>query len=295
VRARLKIAAVAALVLAAGFYRFFFFAKHDPVLAPLAPFGDDPYDASGSFCVIVSTLLALLSLVRAFRHHGGRAARIGQLYVARTQAAVAAGILVTLFVDSIALVRHPSQWLGRPGADELIALMGGLAAAAFGVLALARWAAGGEPAGGAISKMWPALATVLIAGIVLAVFPESAIRLLIWHFVAIVLGFVVVAWPQARIARAIVPCDEIVPVPFRRPWLPWLLIALFGTVIGISALAIEMSEGGGGSLTQQIEVAGMFLGAGMGTIMIGYAFLGRPLALFRRLAPLDAEPLQTVR
>jgi hypothetical protein len=62
----LRVNAVAVLALSGAYYWFFMFTKHSPPLAAIIPFGDDPYDAIGSFCVIVSALLALLSLVRAF-------------------------------------------------------------------------------------------------------------------------------------------------------------------------------------------------------------------------------------
>ena len=59
--------AVIVFGLAAFFYWAFMFAKNDPHLRNIIPFGTDPYDAIGSFAAIVGMMIALLSLVRAFR------------------------------------------------------------------------------------------------------------------------------------------------------------------------------------------------------------------------------------
>src|SRR5579863_5890503 len=83
--ARLKINAAVSLLFAALFYIFFMFTKHDPVLSPLIPFGDDPYDAIGSFCLILSFLLAFRSAFRAFRpYRSGVPSPLSLFFLART-------------------------------------------------------------------------------------------------------------------------------------------------------------------------------------------------------------------
>ena len=62
----LKRNAIALLGLAAFFGWAFGFAKHDPGLRNIIPFGEDPYDAVGSFGFITAGLLALVSLARTF-------------------------------------------------------------------------------------------------------------------------------------------------------------------------------------------------------------------------------------
>ena len=50
-RPRLRGLTLACLAGAVGFTVFFFAAKHQLSLARVAPFGDDPYDAVGSFAI----------------------------------------------------------------------------------------------------------------------------------------------------------------------------------------------------------------------------------------------------
>src|SRR5579885_2936402 len=64
-RARLQ--AIAAFLLAILLYTFFQYSKHQPALAVVNAFAEDPYDAVGSFGVQFALFTALLSLVRAFR------------------------------------------------------------------------------------------------------------------------------------------------------------------------------------------------------------------------------------
>ena len=51
-------------VVALAFLLFFQFTVHDPVLAPILPFYQDPFDAVTTFGVIAAGLLSLLSVVR---------------------------------------------------------------------------------------------------------------------------------------------------------------------------------------------------------------------------------------
>ena len=64
--------------LAIVFWWSFMFAKHDPHLRSIIPFGSDPYDAVGSFGIIVGMLIALLSVVRAFRPYPKQAPTMAQ-------------------------------------------------------------------------------------------------------------------------------------------------------------------------------------------------------------------------
>src|SRR5438876_1175907 len=79
----------------------FMFLKHDPALRDVIPFGVDPYDAVGSFALIIGTLIALLSLVRAFRPYRTHAPSSAQrLYLVRAQMAVVLSILLTRVADA---------------------------------------------------------------------------------------------------------------------------------------------------------------------------------------------------
>ncbi len=113
---------VIAFGLATLFDWSFMFAKHDPTLRSIIPFGDDPYDAVGSFGFIVAMLIALLSVVRAFRPYRKSApSHSQQVYLLRSQQAVVLAVLITVGSDAIAMARHPSLWIGAAGGHELLA------------------------------------------------------------------------------------------------------------------------------------------------------------------------------
>jgi hypothetical protein len=267
------------------------FTKHSPPLAAIIPFGDDPYDAIGSFCMIVSALLALLSLVRAFRPYGaGLPTPLRETFLARTQIAVPLGVLVTLGADGIAMARHLPQWAGKAATGELLALEAGLATLTIAVLILVRRSI--LPAQSSVSaREWRrALIAVLISAAILAFFPEDVIQSVTLHFMAIILGFVLIAAPQAALAVALVPGEAFLDPPaeakhgrrFSR-WIRWGAAALLGIAIGTAALATEIfgDAAGNAPLNRVLLVSAVYLGAGMGVILVGLAFLGKPLGLIQ--------------
>jgi len=132
---RLKHDSLLAFAIAVCFYCAFMFAKHDPALRDVIPFGVDPYDAVGSLGVIVAALAAVAALVRAFRpdRHRATAAQRGSLV--RTNATIAFIVWITLAADAVAMARHPFAWTAAPSRSELIALLAALAIAAFGTAA----------------------------------------------------------------------------------------------------------------------------------------------------------------
>src|SRR5690348_14526859 len=116
------------------FYWAFMFVKHDPHLRGIIPFGDDPYDAVGSLGTIVGMLIAVLSLVRAFRpYRKGPPSDAQRVYLVRSQEAVALAVLITVTADAVAMVRHPSLWIGAASRRELILLLSGITVVALGV------------------------------------------------------------------------------------------------------------------------------------------------------------------
>lgn len=267
---RSKLNAFAALALAATFYWFFMFNKHDARVASIVAFADDPYDAGGSYCLIVSLLLAVISLTRAFRRYPSGVSEIGSNLLARTQAAVATGILITLLIDSIAMVRHTSQWVSKPGSTLLWELVGMMAVLSAGMLAMIRMGLGSRAKQEA-GRWWKAFGSLVTAALAAAVFPESLVNSLSGHLVAILLGFMLVAAPQAMLAAAMVPCRFEVPRRVSRRWVPWSFVALFGVALGASVLAAEWSDGTGGMPARQmLIVAAFFLVAGVGVLVVGF-------------------------
>ena len=139
------------------------FAKHDPALRDVIPFGDDPYDAVGSFGVIVGMLIALLSLVRAFRPYREAPSTAQRAYLVRSQEAVVLVVFLTLASDVVAMGRHPSMWFGASSRDKLIALIAGMAVVTVAVQFLIRASQEKLPERGA--KDWIAAASATLLAI----------------------------------------------------------------------------------------------------------------------------------
>lgn len=275
--ARLRRNAIIVCGLTLFFTWAFFFAKHDPALRSIIPFGDDPYDAVGSFAVIASVLLALTSFVRAFLPGlVGRSA--AAIYVLRAQAAVAFCVLVTVTTDMVAMGRHPSMWMGSAGQKSLLLLLAALLASSFAVLALVR-----NPQKPATRGRSTQAAGVWLSSLVLlSVYPEKLILGITGHLFTIVLADVLLFAPVALLVRAWLPSTPEISnrsgdkKRSRIRYLPFTIAAATGLVIGAVAFLAEMSEGGGAPpLGKLLFVASVYLGLGMIGLLIGYASLGR--------------------
>jgi hypothetical protein len=297
---RMRINSFATVALAALFYWLFMLMKHEPALAAIIPFAEDPYDAVGSFCLILSTLLAGLALIRGFRpYRRARPSHLAYLFLARTQMAVPIGILITLAGDAIAMARHPSTWIGKPAAAELVGVMSGVAVLSFATLLLVRRSVPRRPAIQAGSRqaiLW-ALAYILV----LAAFPESLIQSAAFHLTAIVLAFLLIAASQSSLTVALLPGDhagmqtpEAQGSQRSRRWISWVAVVLLGVAIGGFALAGEIfGEGNSGTPPAQLLlVSAMFFGAGTSFMLISFAFFRGPLGLGRQPAfsGIVAEP-----
>jgi hypothetical protein len=277
----LKRNAVIVFGLAVLFDWSFMFAKHDPALRGIIPFGEDPYDAVGSFAFIVVPLIALVSLVRAFwPYRNGEPSRAQLVYLVRSQMAIVFAALVTLASDAVAMARHPSTWSAAASRNELIVLLGGMAVVAGAALWLALGSQEGLPTRGSHRWQWTAVA--LLAVVVLAFYPEQLVGNTIFHLVTVVVGAAVLFAPMRALLLAFVPYDEqLSEMPAR--WfarLRWGLALLLGIAVGVFAFAGEMSEGSSGMpLRRLLFVASVFIGLGSAGILVAYAFLGKPLGL----------------
>ena len=286
-----KFNSLAALVLALAFYWYFMFTKHNAPLAAIIPFADDPYDACGSFCMILSILLAALALFRGFRpFRAGQPMAVQVVFLARTQIAIASGVLVTLAADAIAMARHPNMWTGKTATTGLLTLMIGLAALSLAVVFLVCKPTRRIELPAIQNASKRAIFIALTCAVVLALFPEQIIHSVLLHFLAIVLGFVLIAAPQAAIAKALLPYDTTgvrtaSPSPARSGlWIQWVSVALIGFAIGAFALLEEIFVDGAGKAPplQVIVVSSMFIGAGVSALLVAFAFFKTPLGLFRK-------------
>ena len=277
--------------LAILFWCSFMFAKHDPRLRSIIPFGDDPYDAVGSFGTIVGMLIALLSLVRAFRPYRTQPPNNAQrVYLVRSQQAVILAVLLTLLADTIAMARHPSLWASAVSSRKLIVLLGGVAVIALAVQLLVRNSL--ARVADTRSRPWGrAVFTALLVTFVLAVYPEQLIHRTGTHLLTVVIGAFVLFASMRVLLTSLVPYKRherltgTAPQGTKvvTPWHRWGIVVVVGVLIGAFAFLGEMSEGGGPMpLIRMLFVASVFVGLGLAGLLIAYAFLGSPLGLGSR-------------
>ena len=288
---KLKLNSIVVLAIALLFNWFFMLAKHDRALSAIIPFADDPYDSVGSVAVIVVDLLAVLSLVRAFQpRRAGSVTRLGKLFLARTHMAIAIAPLVALAGDLVAMARHPFAWTGKPGTWELLALMAGMAAASGAGLLLVRLSMRGIDLK-AIQNRWKwALVVTMLCTLALAFYPEGVIQSIPLHFLTIVAGFALFLAPQSVLTVALLPFDigesgvDVSAMPARSVrWIQWASITALGIAGGGSILMMEIfAEGNSGMQSNRIVLlSAIFIGAGTSALLIAFAFLRKPLGLFR--------------
>jgi hypothetical protein len=285
----LKCNAVVVSGLGGLFYWSYMFAKHDQALRDVIPFGNDPYDAVGSFGVLVGILLALLSFVRAFWPYRLRLpTAVQRVYLVRSQEAVVLVVLVTLASDVIAMARHP-KWYTGPSRSLLIGLLGSLALVAVGVHLLVREGRQKPPKFGSDGRLHAGVA-VFVALSTLAVYPEHLINSTATHLLTVVVGATVLFAPIRPLLVALVPYDgsdvRTATAPAHKllsPLFRWGIVLLLGAFIGCFVFVGEMNEGNGTlPVGRTIFVASIFIGLATAGLLIAYAFLGGPLGLSSR-------------
>ena len=279
--------AVIASLLAVFFYWSFMYAKHNPALRPVIPFGDDPYDAVGSFASIAGILLALLSAVRAFRPYRNDPPSDAQrVLLVRSQQAVVLAVFITLVSDLVAMARHPQAWTAPASLTTLAALLAGLAIGAGVVQALIRASLRELP--NTRPASWkPAAAVSLLAILVLLFYPEEWIGHFLLHLLTILIGALVLFASMGLLLPV------LVPYPNERAFKtkpnhsgfsrPWILALLLGLLVGVVAFLGEITEGTSvASVGRLLFVASVFIGLALAGFSIAFAFLGKPLGLHSR-------------
>jgi multisubunit Na+/H+ antiporter MnhB subunit len=165
---------VAVFLFALLFLAFFDRSKHDPALAAVNPFVEDPYDAVGSFAIQLTTFAALLSLFRAFRPHTAQELTSSRFaLILRGVALVLLSVLETLASDMIGMLRFPALWMGSTAGWILAGLIGGIALLAAGIglwtYCVARGLELSSPRGSWRQGLIFPLASIII----LALYPQS--------------------------------------------------------------------------------------------------------------------------
>ena len=122
-----KVSALLTFGLAILLFPFFEICKHAPALSLVNAFAEDPYDAVGSFGIQLAPFLSLLAVLRAFRPYPSEQTPDSQrVLFARAAYCSCFSVAVTLGADMIAMIRHPSLWIGVAAGYVLVALLGGM-------------------------------------------------------------------------------------------------------------------------------------------------------------------------
>jgi Ca2+/Na+ antiporter len=277
-------------VLALAFFAFFDVTKHDPSLSAVNPFGEDPYDAIGSFGVQAAIFLGLLALLRAFRpFQAGAPSEEQRLFLLRAQLAAVLAVVITLVGDGVALARHPSLWLGSAAGGRLSALLGGLflCAVATGVLV---YRSARNARGPARSRPWRRAALVSLAAVVaLALYPESIRQSTAGALFTVVVGALLLFAPLWAVLAALLPDGTAVSRREQRMasgWLArhtlqWVLVVCVGLFLGALLFVAEATqEGVAQDVAKRVFVMLVFVGLETIGVMIGFGFLRTPLGLF---------------
>ncbi len=244
------------------FYLFFQINKGEPFRA-INPFGEDPYDAVGSFAVQGALLIGILTYARALRlrDDAGQAAK--SRLVLRGNVLVLFAILITLSVDAIAaIVRQlpPSYW-GNVLLVEL-ALMFLLAMFCVSALTVVfrRMQIRAPPRdltpADAIDDLW------------------TLVRLPVTKASAF-LPHTFVEWVKRFNSDSLFA---------RVQWLnprshPWRFACILGWLVGVGLALAQLQEGLPPSLKVGLLAAGIFISAELSATLLGFVIFGGYLGL----------------
>ena len=204
-----KVSALLTIGLAILFFLFFEICKHAPVFSQIDVFTEDPYDSVGSFGVQLAPFMALLAVLRAFRPYPSEKTRDRQV-VLFTRAAYFSclAVAVTLGAYMIAMIRHPSLWIGVAGGYLLAALLAGMIL----VTALALWAISNAtrplPLDSPLQRWIKASAFSLAGILLLAFYPEDLRQSIHGEILTIVTGIIFLFGLVWALGTAISPSLE---------------------------------------------------------------------------------------
>jgi hypothetical protein len=255
---------VTALITLAGviFYLFFQLNKGGP-FRDINPFGEDPYDAIGSFAFQAALLIGILTYARALRLKSEPAQVIKMRLILRGNGLVLFAIGITLVADAVAeIVRPlpPSYW----GNVLLIELGLMILLTVVCIIALA-------VVFGRIQPVAPPRNLTPVDGI------DD-----LWTLVR----FPVIRFSTA-LPRAFVEWVKRFNSDWlfsRVPWLnprlhPWRFACAVGLLTGVGLAVAQLQEGFPPSLLIGLVVAGIFISGEFLATLVGFAILGGYLGL----------------
>jgi hypothetical protein len=186
-----KVSALLAMGLSILFFLFFEICKHAPVFSQVNVFTEDPYDSVGSFGIQLAPFMALLALLRAFRPYPSEKTRDRQLVLfARTAYFSCLAVAMTLGADLIAMIRHPSLWIGVEGGYLLAALLAGMILVTALVFWTISYATRPLPLHSPLQRWIKASAFSLAGILLLALYPEDLRQSILGEILTIVVGII---------------------------------------------------------------------------------------------------------
>jgi hypothetical protein len=244
------------------FYLFFQVNKGGP-FRDVNPFGQDPYDAVGSFAIQAALLIGVLTYARALRLRDAPTQADKARLILRGNILVLFAILVTLIADAIAEIARPlppSYWGNVLLAELALMFLLALVCVAaltvvFGQIPTAAPPRDLTPADG-IDDLWT-LARVPVTKA--AAFLPRAFVEWVQRFNSDRL-FARVQWLNPRTH-------------------PWRFACMLGLLIGVGLTLSQLQEGLPPSLKIGLIVAGIFISAEFGATLLGFAILGGYLGL----------------
>jgi len=321
-RNSLRSSALGLTLLGAAFTFFFQLTKHQPALAAVNPFSEDPYDSVASFAVQLVLFLVLLSLLRAFRPSpAGTLVPSGTVSQIRGQLMAHIAVAFTLISDLVAMIRHPSLWIAKTAGHQLLALTVCLllwAGASASLLLLS------SPARSVTTNRiaWiKILAVPAIAILVLCIYPERLRQTLTGEIFTVLCGIVLLFAVVWALGTALLPgtsdasadmFDDLAALgaslagglwsprvraaakpapPASKSFLDWLnprrhrwnIVFAVGILLGTLLVIQELGDGGESPHGgKRLLVIAVYLGLETAGILAGYALLAEPLSLFRR-------------
>jgi hypothetical protein len=244
------------------FYLFFQVNKHGP-FRDINPFGEDPYDAIGSFAIQVALLIGILTYARVLRLWAAPSQATKTRLILRGNVLVLSAILVTLIADAIAEVVRPfspSYW-GNVLLVELVLMFGlALMCVIALIVVFARIQTSAPPRdltpADAIDDLW------------------TLVRVPVTNANAFLPG-AFVEW---------VECFNSDWLFARVQWLnprthPWRFACALGLLVGVGLALAHLQEGLPPNLKIGLLVAGIFISAEFGTTLLGFAIFGSYLGL----------------
>jgi len=277
-------------LLSVVFCLFFMFTKHQVPYAQIIPFGNDPYDAIGSFAFLLSPFLLILGFTRLLKNliqHDFRSER--RFLLARTLAAIPLSVLLVLYSDCIALARYQQSWVHSSKWLNLLCFLAAMALFSVVTLIVIQHSIyASRPSTTADYKK--ALIILVPYTLVLAIYPNGMIHSLSGELlrlaVSVILFFVPLAQLLPIVIRSNEPCPAASAAIRKSPkrFLTWLLVIFSGIAVGLLALYEESAEGSDGGhhslVPALIMVTFVYVGTTVFAAVTAYITLRKPLGLF---------------